>query len=175
MKSWLEKRQEYSVLITHYADLVKYVCEKFFDWDGVKDEAGRSMLQYVGTNKVRKRSPDYWVNFIASMLTFFDGEWDYVIIPDCRFQNEIGVLRSHGFDVTHVRIVRPNCVSTLTTTQQSHSSETSLDSVKPDFEVENSGSIVDLSIKALYVLADIMAEEYRVKTEYSMSKEGVVE
>ena len=29
------------VLITHYADLLKWMCEKLFGWDGVKDEAGR--------------------------------------------------------------------------------------------------------------------------------------
>ena len=27
-----------TVLITHYADLVKYMCKQFFGWDGVKDE-----------------------------------------------------------------------------------------------------------------------------------------
>ena len=26
------------VLITHYADLLKYVCRQFFDWNGEKDE-----------------------------------------------------------------------------------------------------------------------------------------
>lgn len=54
MRDWLERGDEYRVLVTHFGDLVKYVCEKFFDWDGVKDESGRSLLQYVGTNKVRK-------------------------------------------------------------------------------------------------------------------------
>lgn len=26
------------VLITHYADLLKYVCRQFFNWNGEKDE-----------------------------------------------------------------------------------------------------------------------------------------
>ena len=33
-----------TVLITHYADLVKYCCTKFFHWDGVKDTKGRTLL-----------------------------------------------------------------------------------------------------------------------------------
>lgn len=173
MRDWLERGDEYRVLVTHFGDLVKYVCEKFFDWDGVKDENGRSLLQYVGTNKVRKSSPDYWVNFIASMLTFFNEEWDYVILGDTRYPNEIEVLRSYGFDVNHVRIVRKDAESTLTEAQQAHSSEIALDSVTPDYEIANTGSLAELSIKVLYVLAGIMAAEHNIKTEYK-SSEGEV-
>ena len=26
------------VLVTHYADLLKYICRNYFEWDGKKDE-----------------------------------------------------------------------------------------------------------------------------------------
>ncbi len=39
----------YKVLIAHYADLVKYVAKTFFEWNGEKDEYGRSLLQHIGT------------------------------------------------------------------------------------------------------------------------------
>ena len=70
------------VLIAHYGDLVKYVCKTFFGWDGKKDEKGRTLLQRVGTDKIRAVSPDYWVDFIVSILDIFCDEWDYVLIPD---------------------------------------------------------------------------------------------
>ena len=73
------------VLIAHYGDLVKYVCKTFFGWDGKKDEKGRTLLQRVGTDKIRAVSPDYWVDFIVSILDIFCDEWDYVLIPDTRF------------------------------------------------------------------------------------------
>lgn len=76
------------VLIAHYGDLVKYVCKTFFGWDGKKDEKGRTLLQRVGTDKIRAVSPDYWVDFIVSILDIFCDEWDYVLIPDTRFPNE---------------------------------------------------------------------------------------
>ena len=63
------------VLIAHFGDLVKYVCKTFFGWDGKKDENGRTLLQYVGTDKIRAKSPDYWVNFIVSILDIFCDEW----------------------------------------------------------------------------------------------------
>ena len=77
------------VLIAHYGDLVKFICEKYFGWDGKKDEKGRSLLQYVGTDVVRKQKPDFWVNFVCEVLEMFSDQWDRVIIPDCRFPNTV--------------------------------------------------------------------------------------
>ena len=135
------------VLVAHYADLLKYMCRTFFDWDGNKDEKGRHILQYVGTDIIRKQAPDFWVDFISSVLTYFNENWDYVLIPDTRFPNEIDRLISKGFDVTHVRVVRPNFKSPLTKEQQKHPSETALDNVNPDFYIYNEGSIEELQAK----------------------------
>ena len=135
------------VLVTHYADLLKYMCRTFFDWDGNKDEKGRHILQYVGTDVIRKQAPDFWVDFISSVLAYFNENWDWVLIPDSRFPNEIDKLVSNGFDVTHIRVVRPNFKSPLTEEQQKHPSETALDNVEPDFYIYNEGSIEDLEAK----------------------------
>ena len=141
-----EKLEEHgeSVLVAHYADLVKYICRTFFDWNGEKDEYGRSLLQYVGTDVVRTREPDFWVDFIVRVLSFFGDNWDYVLIPDSRFPNEIEGLRKAGFRVDHLRVIRENFVSPLTAEQQKHPSETALDDVVPDHVIVNSGSLHDL-------------------------------
>ncbi|MBP5462726.1 MAG: hypothetical protein J6Y20_11490 [Lachnospiraceae bacterium] len=133
-----------NVLITHYADLLKYICYTFFGWDGKKDEWGRTLLQYVGTDVIREIDPNYWVDFISSILKFFGDNWDWVIIPDARFPNEIERLRQNGFDVTHIRIVRDNFKNSLTGEQLNHPSETALDGVVPDFCFQNNGTIDDL-------------------------------
>ena len=135
------------VLVTHYADLLKYICSSFFGWSGEKDEVGRKILQYVGTDVIRKKMPDFWVDFILSILELFPSDWDYVIIPDTRFPNEISKMSDSGFDVTHIRIKRPNFKSPLTKQQQEHPSETALDNVEPDITVLNDGSIDDLEAK----------------------------
>lgn len=96
----------YKVLITHYADLLKYICKQFFGWDGQKDDAGRHILQYVGTDIIRQKRPDYWVGFVTSILELFPNEWDYVLIPDCRFPNEIDYLKEAGMDTVNLRVVR---------------------------------------------------------------------
>lgn len=136
-------------LITHYADLLKYICTAFLEWDGKKDEAGRSLLQYVGTDLIRDEYPDYWVDFIIVVLDKLSGfgNWDYVIIPDARFPNEINKLKQDGFDVVHIRIVRPSHNNNLSDVQQGHISETALDSIIPDFILKNNSSKVDFENK----------------------------
>lgn len=143
IKSYLEQKGN-KVLIANYAGLVKYVCKEFFGWDGKKDDKGRALLQYVGTDVVRENDPDYWVNFIIDMFNFFSDRWDYAILDDCRFPNEITELSRAGFDTYHIRIRRDNFDTPLNDKAQAHPSEHALDKFIPDFEIENKGTLTDL-------------------------------
>lgn len=155
----LEELEEngFRVLTAHYADLVKYICRTFFGWDGAKDEYGRTLLQYVGTDVVRKADPDYWVDFIIQMLRFFGDNWDVVLIPDTRFPNEIRSLQDEGFDVTHLRVERPGFNNGLTEEQKNHPSETALDHTVPDVRIVNDGSLEHL---------EMLVEEYVKENVY---------
>ena len=136
------------VLITHYADLLKYICKTFFNWNGEKDDYGRTMLQTVGTNVISAQQKDFWVNFIVSILKFFPDEWDIVLIPDCRFPVEIEGMKDN-FDTTLLRIERPGFNNGLSATQKAHASETVLDDYKFDTIIYNSGSLEDLKAKLI--------------------------
>lgn len=153
LKTMLET-DGHKVLIVHYGDLVRHICKTFFGWNGKKDAYGRSLLQRIGTDVIRRQKPDYWVSFIADILKFFDGEWDYVLIPDSRFPNEISYLKEHGFDVVHIRVIRENFISSLTPEQQKHPSETALDNVLPDHYINNCGAINDLR----KIISDLITE-----------------
>lgn len=142
------KRDGHTVLVTHYADLLKYICKAFFGWDGNKDEAGRTLLQRVGTDVIRKQCPDFWVDFISDILSYFYDEWDYVIIPDTRFPNEVEKLK-RNFDVVHLRVIRDNFLSPLTPEQQAHPSEIALDDVVPDYCIHNDSGLDELNAKII--------------------------
>jgi len=138
--NYMRKKLELSgkkVLVAHYADLLKYICKTIFNWNGVKDENGRQLLQYVGTDVIREQNPDYWVDFIIGILDMFYGDWDYVLIPDCRFPNEVERLKEADFDTVSVKIVRDDFVSELTEEQKNHKSETAMDNFDFDFVVHN--------------------------------------
>ena len=102
LKGELEKAEK-SVLITHFADPLKLICRKWFNWDGKMDDTGRSLLQYIGTDIVRSRLPDFWADFTLNLLSVLRNEWDYVIIPDCRYPNELNMDR-FGFQPRRVLI-----------------------------------------------------------------------
>ena len=140
------------VLIIHNADLLKFMCKQLFSWNGEKDERGRTLLQYVGTEIVRAQCPNFWVEYISNVLKLFDDEWDFVLIPDCRFPNEINFLRDNGFDVIHMRIIRENFDDGLTDEQRMHSSETALDNIAPDISILNDGTLSELYGKMLKFL-----------------------
>ena len=139
IKEYLESKGK-RVLITHYADLVKFVCTKFFNWDGQKDEKGRTLLQYVGTDVISSQQPSYWVDFVISILKFFDNEWDYVLIPDCRYPVEVTRMGDE-FDTHILRVERPNFESGLTEKQKQHVSETSMDDYVFDAVVYNDSTL----------------------------------
>ena len=67
-----------------------------------------------------------------------------MLIPDCRFPNEIDYLKEAGLDTVNLRVVRKDFKSPLTTEQQAHPSETALDDVEPDYYITNNGSLTDL-------------------------------
>lgn len=136
--------REHSVLVIHQADLLKYICKAFFNWNGEKDEAGRTLLQQVGTNVIRKVEPDFWVEFIAKVTGFFKDTWDYIIVPDTRFPNELEKLKANDANVFHVRVIREGFKSPLTEEQQQHPSETALDGIESDFTLINDKGIDDL-------------------------------
>lgn len=133
-----------TVLVTHYADLLKFICRRYCGWNGQKDRQGRSILQHIGTDVIRKREPDFWVDFVVKMLRLFDGRWEYVIIPDCRFPNELEVMR-RNFPTIFLKVRRNNARDDMTGRQRSHASETALDDIKPDFYIENNGTLIELN------------------------------
>lgn len=161
----------YSVLICHYADLLKYICRTFFEWDGKKNEEGRTLLQKVGTEGIREQKPDYWVDFIKDVLRFFPDEWDYVLIPDTRFPNEIESIKSE-FHCTTLHITRPNYENHLTEEQRKHPSETALDEFEFDYEIINPGNAGGLS-NEVNDFIDRMFEETIKKSLIDKIKEKI--
>ena len=151
LKKKLESKNK-KVIITHYADLLKYEAKQFFNWDGNKDERGRQILQYIGTDVIRKINPGYWVNFIKEFMSMFENEWDYVIIPDCRFPNEIEAWGIDSWSNIAVRVIRDNFISNLTPEQLNHPSETALDDYEFDYYIFNSDGMDYLNKEVDYLI-----------------------
>jgi hypothetical protein len=102
LKEELEKKKK-RVLITYIAAPLRQICRSWYGWDSQNDDAGRAMLQYIGTDIVRAQRPDFWMDYTMGLLSMLGNDWDYVIIPDCRHANELDVER-YGFQPRHIRL-----------------------------------------------------------------------
>jgi hypothetical protein len=122
------------VLIVHYADYLKFIAQQYFGWDGKKDEKGRSLLQWLGTDKVRKTMPDFWVDIVVQLIRVFSNDFDYFIVPDTRFDNEVTSMKEN-FDTLSVHVTRLNFDNGLTQVQKNHPSEIALDGWKFDWYI----------------------------------------
>lgn len=134
VKEILESKGK-KVLKIAYGDLVKYICGKYFDWDGQKDIKGREILQQIGTNVIRAKRPTYWVDFVMEFAELFEDEYDYVMVDDLRFRDEITQWDKNGWDTFVVRVEREGYISSLTECQLLHQSECDLDSYNFDFYI----------------------------------------
>ena len=126
IKEFLEENNK-TVLIINYADYLKYLAKQYFGWDGEKDEKGRSLLQWLGTEKIRSKHPDFWVDVVINIAKVFEDEHEYVLIADCRFPNEIHRWKEYGYPIISVHVERLGFDNGLTEEQKSHTSETALD------------------------------------------------
>ena len=131
LKSLLE-RQDKRVLSVNYADYLKYLAKQYFGWDGNKDKQGRTKLQRIGTEKVRARFPDFWVNSVINIVKIFEGDFDYILIGDCRFPNEINRWKEEGYEIIPLHVERLDFDNGLTQGQKNHLSETALSNFKFD-------------------------------------------
>lgn len=93
-------------------------------------------------------------------------EYDFVLIPDCRFPNELDWQDTDFFTFT-IRLNRKNEDGSdfdngLTPEQKAHSSETALDKYHFNYEIENK-NLEDVAFAAEEILNDIL----------KLDKEGV--
>lgn len=133
------KDHGYRAAIIPYGDYVKSSAKLIFDWDGQKDEKGRNLLQHWGTDVVRAKCPDFWVESVQRLVLVAQSQLDYVIIDDCRFPNEIEAWKN--WPHISVRVERPGYINHLTDDQRCHPSETSLD----DYEFDITLHAIDVN------------------------------
>ena len=145
-------------LIIHHADSLKFYAQKYAGWDGKKDDVGRKILQLLGTDntKVKLNKPFFWVEKTCDIAEIFQDDFDYFLVPDCRFIAELCYPQARFPNkVTSIRIERPNFDNGLTEEQKNHISETELDNYNHDVVFYNEGNGLEKyedKIKNMYMI-----------------------
>lgn len=144
-------------LIISFADPVKWIAERYYNWDGDKTKPeGRALLQKIGTTIMRTNYPTYWAEIIAKFLSAAN-EWDCVIIPDLRFENEFETICKYNINTEAIRVERYNedgsiyVNPNMTQEQLTHISECELDNFPFEWIIENRSTLEELeeSVKLL--------------------------
>ena len=126
-----------------FADYLKTIAYEV-GWDGRKDERGRKLLQGIGQT-VRAYKEGFWALKVAKAI-----EHDMpnlAVVTDCRFPNEIQIIKDYFRGVTTIRIIRD-------VSEMSDISEHALDDYEPDFTICNNGTVADLK-RSLEEILDV--------------------
>ena len=119
-----------------FADAVKLMALDHHGWDGRKDEAGRALLQEVGS-MMRDEYEHYWVDAAFAEVA----KHEHVVLTDLRYVNELARLRQLGG--VFVRVIRPGVGPV-----NDHPSETALNDQPADVTVINDASLAKLELCA---------------------------
>lgn len=145
------------VMLINYGDFLKFIAKQYYNWNGIKDEKGRALLQHIGTERGRVINKNLWVDMVINTVTIAENDYDIAIVADCRFPNEFDRWREFNKPMLQIRIERPNHNNILTEEQKHHSSETALDNyLNFDLHIQNTDSLEVLRETAIQIVNDYL-------------------
>ena len=148
--NFLKQKLPGKSLIIHNADYLKYIAKEYMGWNGQKDKQGRALLQWLGTDKIRLelKKPLFWVDKTCEVIEILEDTYDYFIVSDVRFSNEVFFPKARFPRlVTTIRVERLNFYNGLTEEQQRHLSEIDLDDFDFDYRVISENGLDNLEIE----------------------------
>lgn len=96
------------VAIIHFADYLKYICEKYFDYNPIKDTKNRNILKSIG-EEARKTNPEIWCEICGQIIdSILLKHFDIIIIADLRRLNEYYYINSYFEDEVELYTIRVN-------------------------------------------------------------------
>ena len=108
---------------------------KFMGWDGKKDGPGRQLLIDVGMAG-RRYDRDCWLKQAERHRYVWQHRYNYMVIPDIRFENEADWVTQNGI---LIRVYREGVQ------QIDHQSEKELDDYLTRYVIQNNGTKDDLA------------------------------
>jgi hypothetical protein len=119
----------------------------------------RYVMRYFGTDLFRNHwHPDIWVKVVECQMS----KYENIVITDCRFENEINMIKQYGGKLIHIYRELPHWFNDYKTgkdsieSSQLHPSEISWIRHPFDYEIHNNSTLMDLSNK----ISDIMFRCY---------------
>lgn len=139
---------------------IKMYAQKISNWDGNDETKPRELLQYLGTDVIRKKIDDlFFVNRICEDIKVYSYFFDIITVSDVRFVCEIEIPEAMFENVIKIKVERPNVETNLTEKEKKHQSEIDLDNYTDyDYVIKNDGSLDELKNKVHHIIEVIENE-----------------
>lgn len=158
LKEKLEKENK-KVVILHFAKYIKDYLKIYMNWNGEKTDEWRTLLQKLGTEVIKQKlnMPHFHVNRVVEDIKILkELGYEYFIIPDTRFINEVTFMMAHfPYDTISVRVHRMGFENNLTDEQKNHLSEVDLDNFTFNYNIYVQNGVEHLRDEIYRVFKDI--------------------
>lgn len=141
-----------NTILLAYADYLKMYAKNISGWDGSEDTKPRELLQQLGVELIKNNiNENMLINRIIEDIKVYSYFYDYIVITDARFPNEIENIKKEFDNVISVRINRN--IYNLDKKYQNHSTETGMDEYNNyDYVIDNNSDLKALEIKVMEVV-----------------------
>jgi len=143
------------------ADYLKFMARKYYNWDGKKNENGRTLIQELGTERIREElgMDTFHAERVCQDIKIIENRYDYVFIPDVRFRNEVYYTKAKFPDnVTTIHVERLGFESPLTEKQQAHRSENDLNDFKFDYYIQSDDGLDKVEDQIDLMLGEVIKD-----------------
>lgn len=150
LKSKLNK-----TIVLSYASYLKEIAKNVLSWNGEENTKPRDFLQQVGVELIKNQIDDkLLINRVIEDIKVYSYFYDYIIISDARFIDEINLIKDNFDNVKVIHVVSDN--DNLTKEQKKHSTETSLDNFNDyDYEIYNDLNLDNLNRKIESIVGEL--------------------
>ena len=148
------------VINLSYGSYIKEFAKNISDWDGSEESKPRELLQHLGTEIIRKKiDKDFFIKRLCDDIRVYSYYFDVITISDARFPDEVITPKKLFNDVIAIKVVMDNFETSLSDSEQKHSTETALDEFDDyDYVIENNGSIEELDKKVFKIVKEVEHE-----------------
>ena len=145
-------------VITEFSKYLKLYATELTEWDGNPATKPREYLQNIG-DLVRSMDSNFLISRMIEDIEVYKNYVQNVIISDVRFPKEIDEMALNYDNVYSIYVDNQFRESTLSLKEQSHPSETSLETY-PDFDlsIDNDSDLNSLKDKVFKFLEGIENE-----------------
>ena len=146
------KKNINNTVLLAYADYLKMYAKNIAGWDGSEDTKPRELLQQLGVELIKTKIDDNMlIKRIIEDIKVYSYFYDYIVITDARFPNEIESIKNEFDNVISIRVNRN--IYSLEKKYQNHSTETGMNEYNNyDYIINNNDDIKALELKVMEVV-----------------------